>query len=140
MRRTLAIKEESYVMGEKVKMEKIAIYTSCLMAVLIGAVAFMWGYGSVVPLKGIGNLKVIRTSISEQKPTMKVSGEIIDSSPGITITSVSQRQKGNCIIIIVRKGFRFGRLSTGRFSIDITVPDNVDAVAVETSKDVIWHR
>ena len=121
-------------------MEKIVVYTSCLIAVLIGSVAFVVGYGNAVPLRGIGNLKVIPTSIPEQKPTISVNGMIIDSSPGITITSVSQRQKGNLIIIVVRKGFRLCKSSTGKFSISVTVPDDVDAVAFETPKDLIWHR
>jgi len=112
----------------------------CLIVALIGAGAFMLGYGSAVPLKGIGDLKVTPTSSLDKNPIVSVSGVIIDSSPGIAVTRISQRQNGTCIVIVVRKGFRPGRSSTGRFSLDITVPTGVDTIAFETSRDVIWHR
>ena len=125
---------------EKGKMEKILVLSSCLLAVLVSAAAFMWGYGSAVPLMGIGNLKITQTSIAQQNPTINVSGQIIDSSQGVTITKVSQRRRGSLIIIVVRKGYRLGRPSTGKFSLDVSVPSDVDTLAFGTSRDVIWHR
>jgi hypothetical protein len=121
-------------------MIKMIVLTASLIAVLIGGVAFMWAYGTAVPLKGIGNLKVVPTSIHNRDITVSVSGVIIDSSPGASITRVSQQRKGNLIIIVVRKGFRLGKSTTGKFSINITVPDGVDAVAYEMPTALIWHR
>lgn len=112
----------------------------CIIVAFIGAVGFMWRYGSAVPLKGIADLRITSTLSLENNPIVSVSGVIIDSSAGIAITSTSRRQKGRCIVIVVRKGFRAGRSATGRFSLDITVPNGVDTIAFETSRDVIWHR
>jgi hypothetical protein len=121
-------------------MVKIVILTASLIAVLTGGAAFMWGYGTAVPLKGIGNLKVVPTSMHDQDRIVSVSGALIDSSPGASITRVSQQRKGNLIVIVVRRGFRFGKSTTGRFSINITVPDGVDGIAYETPTDLLWHR
>jgi len=112
----------------------------CLIVALVGAGAFMLGYGSAVPLKGVGDLKVTSTSSLDKNPIVSVSGVIIDSSPGIAVTRISRRRNGRCIVIVVRKGLRPGRLSTGRFSLDIIVPTDVDTIAFEKSRDVIWHR
>ncbi|MGO4518848.1 hypothetical protein AB4Y89_23885 [Terriglobus sp. 2YAB30_2] len=129
------------MMEDKIKMERMSLYlAACLIAVLLGGAAFMWGYGTVVPLKGIGDLKVVPTNIHGRDLTISVSGIIIDSSPGAAITGVSQQRKGNLIIIVVRKGFRLGKSATGRFSINVPVPDDVDAVAYKTPTDVLWHR
>lgn len=128
-------------MEDKIKMERVSLYlAACLIAVLLGGAAFMWGYGTVVPLNGIGDLKVVPTYMHDRDLTISVSGVIIDSSPGASITRVSQQRKGNLIVIVVRKGFRLGKPTTGRFSINVTVPDGVDAVAYKTPTDVLWHR
>ncbi len=121
-------------------MVKMVILTVSLIAVLTGGVAFMCVYGTAVPLQGIGNLKVVPTSTYNRDIIISVSGSLVDSSPGVSITRVSQRRKGNLIIIVVRKGFRLGKSTTGRFSINITVPDGVEAVAYETPTDLLWHR
>jgi hypothetical protein len=121
-------------------MVKMVSLTASLIAVLIGGAAFMWGYGTSVPLKGIGDLKIVPTSVHDRDITINVSGVIIDSSPGASITRLGQQRKGNLIIMVVRKGFRLGKSATGRFSINITVPDGVDAVAYETPTALIWHR
>jgi hypothetical protein len=121
-------------------MVKIVILVVSLIAVLTGGAAFMWGYGTIVPLKGIGNLKVVPTSMHDRDAIVNVSGALIDSSPGASITRVTQQREGSSIVIVVRKGFRFGKSTTGRFSISITVPDGVDAIAYETPTDLLWHR
>lgn len=120
-------------------MVKMALLIASLIAVLTGGAAFMWGYGTAVPLKGIGNLKVYQHQY-DRDMIISVNGTLIDSSPGASITRVSQRRKGNLIVIVVRKGFRLGKSTTGKFSINITVPDGVDAVAYETPTSLLWHR
>jgi hypothetical protein len=121
-------------------MVKAVILIVFVIAVLAGGAAFMWGYGTAVPLKGIGNLKVVPTSMHGQDIIVSVSGALIDSSPGASITRVSQQRKGKLIVIVIRKGSRFGKSTTGKFSIDITVPDGVDAIAYEAPTDLLWRR
>lgn len=121
-------------------MVRKVLLAASLIAVLAGGVAFMLVYGTAVPPKGIGDLKVVPTSIDNRDMTISISGSIVDSSPGASITRISQRRKGNLIIVVVRKGFALGKPTKGRFSIEIPVPDGVDAVAYETPTDVLWHR
>jgi hypothetical protein len=121
-------------------MVKMVLLIASLIVVLIGGAAFMWGYGTAVPLKGIGNLKVVPISTHDREMTISVSGALIDSSPGASITRVTQRRKGHLIVMVVRKGIRLGKSATGRFSVNIVVPDGVDAVAYGTPADLLWHR
>jgi hypothetical protein len=108
------------------------------LLVIVATVAFVaWTYGSPVSRKGISDLK-ITTSPYGRLTTVSIDGGLISSS--LAVSSVKQHREGHCIIVLVREGLiRRGRTS-GQFHLDIAVPDDIEEIAFENSRDVIWHR
>jgi hypothetical protein len=117
---------------------KAVLYAAFTVLLVVAALALVaWEYGSPVSRKGLSDLKA--TSNAPARPTIvSVDGHLISSS--LAVSSVKQRRKGRCIVVIVRQGIvRRGRTSGG-FHMDVTVPDDVDEIAFGNSRDVIWHR
>jgi len=110
------------------------------VVVLLGVacvVAFFFEYGSPVSRKGLQFTNITDHSTS-QPPTVSIDGGIISSS--LAVSGVSQRRKGNCVIILVRQGIiRPGRQS-GRFHFDVDVSNGITEIAYRDARDVIWHR
>ena len=116
-----------------------SILVGCAVAFLGCAcvMAFLFEYGSPVSLKGLQFTRVTDRSKS-QPPTVSIDGGIISSS--LAVSSVSQRRKGNCVIILVKQGIiRPGRQS-GRFHFDVDVSNGITEIAYRNARNVIWHR
>ncbi len=116
-----------------------SLLIGCVGVLLTAAcvVAFFFEYGSPVS-KEMLRFTEVTDHPTSQPPIVRIDGSIISSS--LAVSSVSQRRRGNCVIILVRQGIiRPGRES-GRFHIDVDVSNGITAIAYRDTDNIIWRR
>jgi hypothetical protein len=117
---------------------KIILCAFLLTTLIAAAVAlFAWTYGTPVPHDRFIDLK-ITSSTSGSLTNVSIDGGLKSSS--LAVYSVRQHRKKHCIIVVVREGLARDGRRAGDFHLEIAVPDDVDEIAFENSRDVIWHR
>jgi hypothetical protein len=116
---------------------KIILSAFLLTTLIVAVVAlYVWTYGSPVP-RNLADLKITSSS-SGSHISVHIDGKILSSSDAVI--SVKQHRKKHCIIVVVREALVRRGNREGRFHMLITVPDDVDEIAFENSRNVIWHR
>jgi len=116
---------------------KIILSAFLLTTLIVAAYAlFAWTYGTPTP-RNLADLKITSYS-SGGHMNVRIDGGLLSSSDAVI--SVKQHRKKHCIIVVVREALVRRDNREGRFHMLIAVPDDVDEIAFENSRDVIWHR